>query len=181
MVLDRTAVYWFPMRVAHHRELRVRDELQRLQIEHYLPIKWAQRLYGGHRRKVQVPALNLIFVHSTQEEITQRKMYNQELAYLRYKMVTHHDEELADEIMTIPDREMYNFLQATQHADDRLQYLTYTDFLDKEGRRVRVVDGDFTGVEGQIKRIQKDRVVVVTIRGIAAVALQIPFSQLEFL
>ena len=28
MAIDRNAVYWFPMRVANHRELRVRDELK---------------------------------------------------------------------------------------------------------------------------------------------------------
>ena len=169
------------MRVTYHREFRVRDELQRLHIEHYLPLKWDQRIYGGHIRKVLVPALNIIFVRSTQDEITRQKMFNDELSYLRYKMNVCHDEETPSEIMTVPDREMNNFMMVTQRDDERVEYLTYTDFLDKEGRKVKVVDGDFAGVEGQIKRIRKDRVVVVCIRGITAVALQIPFNQLEFI
>lgn len=175
-------MYWFPLRVANHRELRVRDELIRLGIEHYLPVKWGQRTYGGHIRRVEVPALNMIFVHATQEEITNQKMFNIELAYLRYKMNFVNDgEEAHAEIMTVPDREMDAFIKVTRHPDARLQYLVYTDFLDKEGRKVKVIDGDFAGVEGQIKRIRKDRCVVVCIRGIAAVALQIPFEQLEFI
>ena len=89
--------------------------------------------------------------------------------------------DAVSEVMTVPDREMDSFIKATQNADDRLQYLVYSDFLDKAGRKVRVIDGDFSGVEGEIKRIHKDRVVVVCIRGIAAVAIQIPFSQLEFI
>lgn len=181
MALDQTDIHWYPMRVAYHRELRVRDELQRLNIEHYLPLKWGQRIYGGHIRRVQVPALNIIFVHSTQDEITKQKMFNEELSYMRYKMSVCHETDDPSEIMTVPDREMDNFMMATQHDDDRLEYLTYTDFLDKEGRQVKVIDGDFAGVEGQIKRIRKDRVVVVCIRGIAAVALQVPFNQLEFI
>ena len=181
MALDRMELHWFPMRVAHHRELRVRDELQRLNIEHYLPLKWGQRIYGGHIRRVQVPVVNIIFVHSTQDEITREKMYNEELSYLRYMMNVCQGEESASEIMTVSDREMDDFIKATRHDDDRMRYLAYTDFIDKEGRRVKVVDGDFAGVEGQIKRIRKDRVVVVCVRGVVAVALQIPFSQLEFI
>jgi len=121
-------------------------------------------------------------VHATQEEITNQKMYNRELAYLRYKMNVVYDGETShSEIMTVPDREMDAFIKVTRHPDVRLQYLVYTDFLDKEGRKVKVIDGDFAGVEGQIKRIRKDRCVVVCVRGVAAVALQIPFEQLEFI
>ena len=162
------------MRVANHRELRVRDELQRLEIEHFLPVKWGQRTYGGHLRRVQVPLLNMIFVHSSQEEITRQKMFNAELSYMRYKMNVSHEEATISEVIVVPDREMNNFIRATQ-------YLEYTDFIDKEGKKVKIIDGDFAGVEGEIKRIRKDRVVVVCIRGIAAVALQIPFNQLEFI
>lgn len=169
------------MRVAYHHELKVRDELLRLNIEHYLPVKFSQRLMGGHIRRVQAPVLNIIFVHSTQDEITQKKMYNEELSYMRYMTNVCQSEEAVSEIMTVSDREMDNFIKATRNDDDRIRYLAYTDFLDKEGRKVKVVDGDFYGVEGEIKRIHKDRVVVVCIRGIAAVALQIPFNQLEFL
>ena len=172
MPVISSPVHWFPLRVAYHHELRIRDELVRLGVEHYLPLKWEQRTLGGHLRRVQVPALNIIFVHATQEEITQMKMYNEELAYLRYIIGT--------DIITVPDREMNNFIQATQTDDERLRYLTYTDFLNKEGHKVRVIAGDFMGIEGEIKRIKKDRCVVVLIRGIAAVALQIPFSDLEF-
>ena len=181
MAIDRNAVYWFPMRVANHRELRVRAELQRLEIEHYLPLKWAQRTYGGHLRRVQVPALNYIFVRSSQNAITEYKMYNKELAYLRYKMISYHDSTLSADVMTVSDHEIQNFMRATQLADDQLQYLTYSDFLDKKGRKVRVAAGDFMGVEGEIKRIKKNRCVVVCLRGIAAVAIHVPFEHLEFL
>ena len=121
MPIDRTEIHWFPMRVANHRELRIRAELQRLNIEHYLPLKWGRRLYGGHFNRVQVPALNLIFVHSSQEDITRQKMFNKELAYLRYKMNKCHDEDSPPEIMTVSDREMNNFMLVTQKADAQVE------------------------------------------------------------
>jgi len=181
MPIDRTQTHWFPLRVAYHRELRVRDELKRLSVEHYLPLMWTQRNIGGHTKRLQVPALNLIFVHASQQEITDLKMYNSELSCLRYKMDVCHDHDSASEIMIVPDHDMKCFMLATRRMDERVHYLTYSDFLDKKGRKVQVVDGDFAGVEGEIKRIKKDRVVVVCLRGIAAVSVQIPFNQLKFI
>ena len=92
-----------------------------------------------------------------------------------------HDKSVPAEIMTVSDREMNNFMLVTSHGDEQLEYLTYTDFFEKEGRKVQIIDGIFAGVEGEIKRIKKDRCVVVTIKGIAAVAIQVPFSQLKFI
>ena len=47
-------------------------------------------------------------------------------------------------------------------GDDRPEY--------HEGDRVVVTDGPFKGAEGHIKRIKRDRRLVVTIRGVVAVA-----------
>jgi transcription antitermination factor NusG len=47
-------------------------------------------------------------------------------------------------------------------GDDRPEY--------HQGDLVRVTDGPFKGAEGHIKRIKKDRRLVVSIRGVAAVA-----------
>lgn len=184
MTINPADIHWFPLRVAYHHELRIRDELVRLGVEHYLPLKWEQRTYAGHLRRVQVPALNIIFVHNTQAEITKMKMYNAELAYLRYIKNAPPSIKNADnfcEIVTVPDHAMSSFIQATKIDDERVCYLTYSDFLDKEGRKVHVAAGDFMGIEGEIKRIKKSRCVVVCLRGIAAVAIQVPFEHLEFI
>ena len=50
----------------------------------------------------------------------------------------------------------------TYLGDDRPEY--------HQGDLVRVTDGPFKGAEGHIKRIKKDRRLVVTIPGIVAVA-----------
>ena len=142
---------------------------------------WTQRTIGGHTKRLQVPALNLIFVRGSQQQITELKMYNKELACLRYKMNACNGSDASAEIMTVPDHDMHCFMLATRKTDERVQYLTYSDFLDKAGKKVQVVDGDFAGVEGEIKRIKKDRVVVVILKGITAVSVQIPFNQLKFI
>jgi transcription antitermination factor NusG len=63
-----------------------------------------------------------------------------------------------------------------------VRHLTYSDYLDKQGKRVRIIDGNFAGVEGVIKRIKRDRIVVVLLKGIAAVAItQLPPSFIELI
>ncbi len=70
----------------------------------------------------------------------------------------------------IPDHEMEVFrfvVTAGQEGltllgDDRPEY--------HEGDRVRVTGGPFKGAEGHIKRIKRDRRLVVSVRGVVAVA-----------
>ncbi len=70
----------------------------------------------------------------------------------------------------IDDHEMEVFrfvVTAGQHGltllgDDKPEY--------HEGDRVVVTDGPFKGAEGHIKRIKRDRRLVVTIKGVVAVA-----------
>ena len=51
-----------------------------------------------------------------------------------------------------------------------------------KGDRVRVTDGVFKGAEGYVKRIKKDRRLVVSIRGVVAVATSyIPPQFLEII
>ena len=62
---------WFPMRVTYSRELKVKAELDRLEIENFVPMMYKlmdDDTDNPHRELV--PAINnLIFVHSSQERI----------------------------------------------------------------------------------------------------------------
>ena len=126
-----------------------------------------------------MPAIrNLIFIHSSQEKITQLKMYRREYQSLRYMTNVFTD---TYKILTVPDREMDNFIRVASVQDDRVQFLEYNhEFLAKPGKRVRVTDGDFKGSEGIIRRIKKNQCVVVQVEGVAAVAITfVPSAWLE--
>ena len=78
---------------------------------------------------------------------------------------------LRHDILTVPDRQMENFMRVASVTDDRVFYMENLDFAGKPGQRVKVVEGDFAGVEGTIKRVKKNKCVVVQIEHIAAVAI----------
>ena len=64
--------------------------------------------------------------------------------------------------------------------DDSITYLENTDYINQVGKKVRVLGGPFSGLEGVVKRIKKNRFFVVQIKGIVAVAVTtIPHYLLE--
>ena len=75
------------------------------------------------------------------------------------------------DILTVPDKQMDNFIKVASVLDDRVFYMENLNFAGKPGQRVKVTDGDFAGVEGTIKRVKKNKCVVVQIENVAAVAI----------
>lgn len=166
-------IRWYPMRVTYNRELKVKERLDALEVETYIPMHYQIVVRGGSRKRLLVPAIhNLIFVHSSQAYITNLKMTDPTMEPLRYIMHrSHEDKEAPATIVTVPDTQMENFIKATKVEDESLVYLNYEDYLNKPGKRVLIIDGPFTGIEGVIKRIKKNRQVVVAINDIAAVMI----------
>lgn len=170
---------WFPMRVTYNRELKVQQRFNELNIRTFIPMRYEIVLRQGHRKRALVPAVhNLIFVRAQRQELSKLKSQDPLLNPLRYMTQRSHLQSEQTQIIIVPDDQMENFINVSQRVDDdRVQYLEYTDYIDKPGQRVKIIDGDFAGTYGVIKRIKKNRQVVVTLSGLIAVTLNsIPFS-----
>ena len=162
---------WFPMRVTYSREMKVKGELERLEIENFVPMKYkVADADTDHPHRELVPAVNnLIFVHSTQEVISRLKLSNDVLEPLRYMMdLTTGDDPV---IMTVSDREMENFMLVASRTDDSVMFLDENSVVGKEGKHVLITGGAFKGVTGVIRRVKRCKRVVVELEGIASVAI----------
>ena len=162
---------WFPMRVTYSRELKVKAELDRLEIENFVPMTYKlidDDTDNPHRELV--PAINnLIFVRSTQERISHLKSSNKVLHPLRYMLdQTAHK---AHTIMTVVDRQMENFMRVASRTDDSVMFLDEETVVGKGGKRVEIMGGAFEGVTGVIRRVKRCKRVVVEIDGVASVAI----------
>ena len=181
-VKSAALAHWFPMRVTYHRELKIKSILDDQGIENFLPMHFelVETKTGG-KKSVLTPAIhNLLFVHSTQERLTELKMTREKLSPMRYIMKRSSDNQ--SEILTVPDQQMENFMRVASVQDDRVMFLDNNDFIKKVGQRVKVIDGCFSGVEGVIKRINRNKHVVVQLEGLAAVAIAfVPASHLSLL
>ena len=172
---------WFPMRVTYQREMKVKVELDRLGIECFVPMRYKvvelpfdklRARNGGDTElwRELVPAINnLIFVRSTQEQISGLKASNEVLEPLRYIMDRTASREHA--IMTVGNREMENFMRVASRTDDSVMFLDEEAVVGKEGKRVEIMGGAFEGVTGVIRRVKRCKRVVVELEGIASVAI----------
>ena len=168
---SKEVIRWYPMRVTYHRELRIKQQLDALGIDSFVPMHYDLADSADGPRKTLVPAIhNLIFVHDSREDITLLKTTRREFQPLRY-ITKHFAESVADNILTVPETQMRNFMRVASVQDDSVIFLDNSDYLNKVGRHVLITEGYFAGVEGVIKRIKNNKYVVVQIDGVAAVAI----------
>lgn len=163
---------WYPMRVTYNRELKIKTALDGLQIENFLPMRYELISSDGLPVGEPVPAIHgLIFIRSSKAELTDLKQRNTDFEPLRFmtRPVTHGLPQ--KEIITVTDPEMENFMRVASVTDGSVKFLENTDYVHMVGKNVRITDGVFKGVVGVIKRIKKNRQVVVRIQGVAAVAI----------
>lgn len=170
--LLRSEVAWYPMRVTYGREVKVKQALDDLGIESFLPMHYELVDPGdGNKKRMLVPAIhNLIFIHDSREDITLLKTTRREFQPLRY-ITKHYAEDSVHSILTVPDGQMQNFMRVASVQDDSVMFLDAGDYLNKVGRRVEITEGYFAGVQGVVKRIKKNKHVVVQLEGLAAVAI----------
>lgn len=166
----KNVLQWFPMRVTYCRELKIKQHLDKIGIESFLPMRHSViDKTDGTRKMVLVPTIhNLIFVHSTKDELTSLKMTDRTVNTLRY-IIKSSSTKINHEILVVPEKQMENFIKVTQQEDKTL-FLDDID-VNMTGKKVKITDGFFAGIEGILKRIKKNKRVVVKIEGIAAVAI----------
>lgn len=174
-MLKTEEIHWYPMRVTYSREMLAKEYLDMIGVENFIPMQYVP-IKGKHPRHRELkPAItSLIFIRSSQKNITELKMTKRELNSLRYIMTPVLDDKnnvIRKDILTVPDKQMDNFIKVASVNDDRVFYMENLDFAGKPGQRVKVVEGDFSGVEGTIKRVKKNKCVVVQIENVAAVAI----------
>ncbi len=170
---DINEIKWYPMRSSYGREKIVKNNLDKLGIDNYLPMTYQIVEENGKRHRELVPAIhNLIFIHSSRSIITDLKKSNTHLSSLRYmkrkSLETSNSQAL---ILTVPINQMNNFITATKGHEEDVTYLDSKNGNCTIGQKVRITDGIFGGVEGYIKRIHKNKRVLVCVKGISSVML----------
>lgn len=154
-------LHWYAFRVYWNRLEQVKDMLDLKDIEYY-----SQNILPAY-----------VFVHTTHEKLESMRKYEYDNKLHRFYVYWNNEKKTP---VIVPDREVEIFRIVTTAPDTGLEFLGEDPEAYRSGDRVRVIDGPFKGAEGYIKRIRKDRRLIVTISGIAAVATSyIPMDLLE--
>ena len=176
---------WFPMYVTYSREIQVRDALNKQGVKNFLPMERVTERVGKRLVHTMQPLIhNLIFVYSDRVQLRELKMFNRDCVHMQFMTIKPRNDEQASVVITIPERQMHNFIRAMEvnDPDHQRSFVPYTDFLGKEGRTVRFVAGPFEGIEGTIKRVNKNRSVVISLPHVGCLLIPIPrITDLQFL
>ena len=170
----REVPVWYPLRVTYNRELKVKEDLDARGVTNFVPMQYRREERGGVMVKRLVPSIhNLISVKMKPSEMIEyRKTTDLPVRYImnREKHIP----------ITVPDREMENFIKVAGTYNEKLIYLNPDPGDFSEGERVRIIGGEFEGAEGIFVRIKRDRRVLINIQGVVAVATtHVHLSMLE--
>jgi transcription antitermination factor NusG len=149
--MKQRIVYWYVAKVRYRTEKKIKNYLEKQGIEHYIPFE---------EEKPLIPCT--VFIRTDQERALSLPVEcGCTIDYL-YSTDT-------KQFQVIPDKQMEDFM-FLQDFSDKTILLTHPEDL-QGGEKVRVIKGEFTGIEGELYRIQGHKRVVVRLGGMLAVAM----------
>ena len=142
--------YWYVARTRHGAELSVRDRLNALGVEHFVPTRHRRSSRG--KTLVEEPLLtSLVFLKATKAEALDLIHYQGVRADYLFDCATRR-------LMVVMDKEMEDFRRVFDLSVEE------GGLMDKPlsvGERVRVTRGVLRGVEGYVLELQGRTYVVV--------------------
>jgi transcription antitermination factor NusG len=169
--MERNVVHWYAARVRYRTEKKIKKFLEEKEIKHFIPFQTVFRERNGKKIQREKPVIScLIFVNTDyatavsipgESGFTVSYIYNNDTKRFRI----------------IPDKQMQDFMFLLDFSDSVIR-ISNTNL--RKGDRVRVIKGDFIGIEGELIRVKGHKRVVVRLEGLFSLATTyIPCEYLE--
>ena len=173
--MKEEALRWYALKVFYNRTAALEKKINIYDVETYIPMQTLEKLDADGLHYEEKPLINsLLFVRCKESWLLSFKRDNP-LDFMFYASMD------SKRPGPIDDEEMRMFMFVTSADLGRnLHYFGESDSTFKMGQKVKVIDGIYKGAEGYIKRIKKDRKLIVSVSGVAVVAVShIPQEYLE--
>lgn len=187
--MEESRCNWYALKVFYNKVFEFEDILQGMGLETYIPVRQVQLKGEDHLRaarrlatpddtrrdnrfvrvgpvifKREPVVSSLLFVHAPESAVPDIVHAVSGGGFV-YKMAD------GERYAVIPDKQMAMFRMVCSSGADGLDFFADDDLTHyRQGARVRVTEGPLKGAEGYIKRIKKDRRLLVAIEGFVAVA-----------
>lgn len=158
-----TERYWLVAYVKMHHERKVRDHLQSLGIEVFLPVRSEMRQWSDRKKRVETvltPMMIFVCVNSEEEK---RVL---ELSSVSRYLVLRGEHKPA----RIPKEQMKRFCFMT---DNSIEPVLIEDVPLKKGERVRVIKGTLRCLEGELIQVDGGSKICVRIDGLGYATVEI--------
>lgn len=165
---------WYALKVFYNRTAALRQKITAPEVETYVPMQTIEKYDQGRLHYEEKPLVSsLLFIRCTESWLISFKKDNPHDFMFYTSPDLKRPGPIDDEEMR-----MFIFVTSADHGKN-LHYFGESNSTYKMGQRVRVTDGIYKGAEGYIKRIKKDRKLIVSVSGVAVVAVS--FIPQEFL
>ena len=146
---------------------RIPEELKGHEMSYYAVIERTSHVTSSGKTVVEEKPMvpSLFFIKSSRKQAEAFEVWMEHKVHL-YKSLQ--DNKILP--VVIPLKQMQMFMMVSSGDQEGLEYFASGEFEWRKGERVRVIDGRFKGLEGEIKRINGNKRLVVAIEGICAVA-----------
>ena len=163
-------LHWYVANTCR-QEKKIKQRLDSMGIENFIPFQQIARKIHGVDKLIEVPVIpNLVFIHTTLKTcMSLIQEYAFDMRYLR-------DRETGN-FLIVPDKQMNDFMFLLDFSKEMVDVVNENL---KKGDKVRVIKGDFAGIEGELIRVKGHKRVVVRLEGVVSLATAyIPSSFLE--
>ena len=166
---DTEQMSWFALSAPYRNEKRAKCLLESKGIKTFLPMRYeiVKNRYGGKSKELVPAVSNLLFAYSTQEGLQQVKTG---VKYLQYKVRPERGKNVP---IIVPDNQMEQFITICKNYNEQLSYFTAEEIDLKAGQRIKVIGGEFDGLEGYFVKIKgkRNKRIVVHLPDLVSVAL----------
>ena len=187
--MEQPELHWYALKVFFNKVFEMEALMDGMGVESFIPVRKVRLQGDDHFRAARFlavpddgrtgnpyvqegpviyrrePVVNsLFFIRAPEKRIPEIENVVHGRGFV-YKMTDH------ERPAVIPDREMGIFKLVCTSGAEGLEFFSEEDMTRyRKGDKVRVLEGPLKGAEGYIRRIRKDRRLLVAIEGFIAVA-----------
>lgn len=174
MPIGENESHWYVFSVSYRKELYIRDELQRLGLDAYVPMRYCLQTTHGRKVRRKVPTVyGMVFVKGCRKQLLEYRETSLMRQYMFLKSHRMGDGTL--QYVYVRDDEMDNFKKLNEIKGAKLTYYKPEELRLAKGEKVKIMDGPFEGITGiiQILPHKRGQYLVVSLPDVAIAAVSI--------
>ena len=167
--LDNDCRKWYVMS-AYRQEKKAEAALRERDVRCFIPKRYVVKTLNGKKVRTLQPAVaNLVFLYASWNEVMEIK---KSLDYLQFQTQVIQRKR---RVMVVPDNEMEQFIRIADQIETDICYYRPEELQAAEGQPVRVIGGNFNGVEGRLVKIlgKRQKRVVIELDSLLAIAITV--------
>lgn len=161
--------HWHAVYTASRAEKKVKERLDELGIENFLPVQTLVRQWKYRKQKVTVPVIaGMIFVRVSRREQIPVLQTKGVVSFLRLKGES--------KAAIIPDRQMKDFCFLVDFSEEAVEITNENIAI---GDRVTVIKGPLAGLKGELVQVKGSSKIAVQVDVLGYAMVDMPASFVE--